>query len=120
MEIDPEDQSTEWQEYVLGMVSKLIQAEEHTSGILSGLRVYCRLDVSVFWDEIGNRHQFFTNEITRGHCSGLFSHWDKENRMMTVFKSMSKSLHFLVENRLMHVHPQHLLEFCPHPRVSHQ
>lgn len=46
----------------------------HTVGIGS-LRIFCRIDVSLFWDETNEKYQYCVNEVQEGQC-GLFMFGD--------------------------------------------
>ena len=85
--------------YVLNILARVISLEEKRIGRMSGLRVFCRMDVSVYRTTSGD-HRYFVNEITRTHGTALFPKWDSNNRLGYLFKSMSNVLHYISSQKL--------------------
>jgi hypothetical protein len=79
--------------FVLNMLHRLVLAEEHVTGRKSGMRIFLRMDVSVF--QINEQFQYYVNELTRSHQTGLFMHWDKIGKMDLCIQDLSKVLHFV-------------------------
>jgi hypothetical protein len=65
-----------FQHFVTQTYRGLIQADERILkiGQLSDLRVFCRLDISVFMSEAGS-YRYFVNEVEASHGTGLFLHY---------------------------------------------
>jgi hypothetical protein len=103
-ELDKEDSNLDI--FALRILSRIISLEERRSERLSGLRVFCRLDVSIFREEEDGTYRYFVNEITRTHGAALFPKWDKDNqqRLDLLFARMSKTLHYISKSKL-YLHP---------------
>ena len=67
-----DDPKNLFEHYALTILGKILLLEERQTGRMSGLRMFCRLDVSVFREQATGKHSFFVNEITRAHSTGLF------------------------------------------------
>ena len=85
--------------FVLDILVRVIALEERRMGRMSALRVFCRLDVSIYLEK-GGEHKYFVNEITRTHGAGLFSQWDSNNRLDFLFIHMSNILHYISSHKL--------------------
>lgn len=87
--------------YILNIFGRVIQLEERRTGRMSGMRFFCRMDVSVYRHMETGKHHFFVNEITRTHGAGLFSNWDEQGRLdMFFFNRLSKTLHHASAQKL--------------------
>lgn len=83
------------------MLSKLIPAEEFITHRRSGMRVFVRVDASVFLAE-GEPH-FVLNELTRSHNTDMFNHWDLFYKNELLVQELAKALCFLtIENQNKH------------------
>jgi hypothetical protein len=69
---------------------------------MSGLRVFCRLDVSVYREKATGKHSFFVNEVTRTHGSGLFQHWTDHQMADPFFVHLMHVLHLVASEKLLH------------------
>ena len=99
---DPEIDYTEFDDpksnldvFALEILARVILLEERRLRRWSGLRVFCRLDVSIYREQEGGLHHYFVNEITRTHGAGLFSLWDTNIRLNGFFNHMSQVLHHI-------------------------
>ena len=87
------DLNAEFERYVLDHVACLIQLEERMLNTdkaeeqhLSGLRVFVRLDVSIYRQASNNSINYMVNEVSRGHARGLFQPQECNTpRSMTLF-----------------------------------
>lgn len=78
--------------FALNMLTKLIPADEFITKQRSGMRIFLRMDISVFLAD-GKPH-FFVNELTRDHCTGLFQAWDVNFKNELLMQELAKVLHF--------------------------
>ena len=99
---DPEIDYTEFDDpksnldvFALKILARVILLEERRLRRWSGLRVFCRLDVSIYREQEGGLHHYFVNEITRTHGAGLFSLWDTNIQLNGFFNHMSQVLHHI-------------------------
>jgi hypothetical protein len=86
--------------FALRILNRVISLEEKRSGRMSGLRVFCRLDVSIFMEKDGMTHRYFVNEITRAHTAALFPQWDSNQRLDLFFSHMARTLHYISKSKL--------------------
>jgi hypothetical protein len=86
--------------YALTMLGRLITLEEREMGRMSGLRVFVRLDVSVFRESRTGAYRFFVNEITRGHGAGLFQEWVSHEKADFLFQHLAEVFHLVASNKL--------------------
>lgn len=86
--------------FALRTLARVIALEERKTGRMSGLRVFCRVDVSLYRESEGGSHRYFVNEITRTHGAALFPNWDVENRLGFLFNHMSNTLHYISAKKL--------------------
>jgi len=91
--------------YVLTILGKIILLEERQTRRMSSLRVFCRLDVSVFRERSTGNHSFFVNEVTRTHGAGLFQFWSDHDNVDTFFQHLKDVLHLVASRKLFHVTP---------------
>lgn len=89
------DDKTSFDLFALRTLAKLIKAEEFITSQPSGLRVFVRLDISVFLKSGADKCQFVVNEVTRGHNVGFWSAWCTDVKMDTILQELSYTLHFL-------------------------
>lgn len=73
----------EFAHYVLDYLARLIGLEEEQLGRdgrthLSGLRVFVRLDISLYRDHGDGKLHYMVNEVTRGHASALLIPYTQE------------------------------------------
>lgn len=66
----------ELDQYVKYTLDQLIFQEEERGG-MSGLRIFCCIDVSVYQDEEGD-WMYYVNEVDRTHNASLFAWADKD------------------------------------------
>ena len=85
--------------FALNILARVVALEERVMGRMSGLRVFCRLDVSVYQEKNGD-HKYFVNEITRTHGAALFPQWDSKKRLDSLFTNLSDTLHYISSNKL--------------------
>jgi hypothetical protein len=89
-------QDSDFERYVLSMLGQMILAYEYHSGLFSGLRIFCRMDVSVYCQ--GNRFFFFLNEFDHSNATGLFSFKDTHGDLHTAFVDLSLTLEYAVKS----------------------
>ena len=67
------DNDSSFEMFALKMLGKLILAEEHESGQLSSLRIFARLDISIYRDNSRNqsRFQYVLSEVNRTLSTAL-------------------------------------------------
>lgn len=104
-DFDNVDSSLE--KYALDILGRVIALEEKKFGRMSALRVFCRLDVSIYLEKNGD-HKYFVNEITRTHGAGLFPQWDSNQKLDLLFIQMSNTLHYISSEKLYLVDPPSL------------
>jgi len=85
-----------FEHFAMQMLSKLVPAEEYMTGRRSGLRVFCRLDVSVYKDSRDKSMKFLLDNIARSQTTGLFLEWAKTSRRGVFFRELSSGLHCMV------------------------
>jgi hypothetical protein len=83
---------TTFERFALKMISKLVPAEEFITKQRSSMRIFLRMDASVFLAN-GKPH-FMVNELTRTHHTGMFHRWDSHNRNELLVQELAKVLHF--------------------------
>jgi hypothetical protein len=93
-----EDSNDTLQRFVLETLHRLIIAEEHITNRPSTMRIFVRMDISVFRNE--GCFQYYINELTRSHQTGLFCHWDVAGRMDLCIQDLAKVLHYVTYQRL--------------------
>ena len=86
--------------FVLLSLTNIIQLEEKQLDRLSGLRVFCRLDMSIFQEQDSGEHHYFVNKIMRTHSAALCPHWDTNNRLNYLFTHMSNILHHMSKHQM--------------------
>ena len=91
--------------YILNIFSRVIRQEERMTGRMSGLRIFCRVDASIYRHAGAKEHHFFVNEITRTHGAGLFPSWDTNNRLDFLFVRMAKVLHYVAQEKIFQKPP---------------
>lgn len=108
--VDPADfAGSTFHEFVLNMIGKMVLAEERQYQRFSGLRIFARLDVSVYRDTRSGTYKYFVSEVTRGHGTHLFHGRDSEVGASDHFISvLSKILHYTATNKLNHSLPPSL------------
>lgn len=97
---DFDDPQNLFEPYVLKMLGNIILLEEKRTGRMSGLRIFCRLDVSVFREQETGKHSFFVNEITGSHGAALFESWITHSMADSLFRHMSNILHLVGSKKL--------------------
>jgi hypothetical protein len=70
--VSPADLDNDLHNFVLNILASLITQEEARGIKISGLKVFARLDISVFRRVDGGKLTYMVNEITRGHAASLF------------------------------------------------
>jgi hypothetical protein len=102
---DFEDPHNLLEHYALTILGRIIALEERRSERMSGLRIFVRLDVSVFRERDTGRCRFFVNEITRTHGTGLFQEWLDRDQADFLFQELCEVLHLVASQRLFLVEP---------------
>jgi hypothetical protein len=97
---DFDDPKNMFEHYALMILGKTILLEERVTGRMSGLRVFCRLDISVFRERETGKHSFFVNEITRSHGTALFVEWITHGLTDPFFHHLSDILHLVAAQKL--------------------
>jgi hypothetical protein len=92
-----EDDDNTLPQFILNMLHRLIVAEEHFSNRPSTMRIFVRMDISVYRHE--GKFHYFINELTRSHQSGLFMHWDISGKMEGCIQELAKVLHYVTYQR---------------------
>ncbi len=105
--IEPADfAGNTFHEFVLNMAGKMVLAEEMQYQRFSGLRIFCRFDVSVYRDTASGTYKYVVNEVTRGHTAHLFHGKDSDlgasDHLISV---LTKLLHHAASNKLNHSLP---------------
>ncbi|KDR67504.1 hypothetical protein GALMADRAFT_216369 [Galerina marginata CBS 339.88] len=96
---DFDDPNLSFESYVLRMLAKVIILEEVKFKRKSGLRIFCRMDVSVYRNATTAKHEFFVNEITRSHGACLFTKWDHSLKWRAAFNTFSQILHLAAKKK---------------------
>ena len=78
--------------FALRMLAKLVPAYEFVTKQRSGMRIFVRLDISVFLED--GTPRFFVNEINNDHCSSMFQAGDEGYRNEILFQELANVLHF--------------------------
>lgn len=81
-------------------------------GHFSTLRLFCRMDVSVFFDKQSKTYRYVVNEVTRAYLCGMFAHWDLNGHGETLCRALSGSIHYVASN------PEILTTLPTHPLTS--
>ena len=87
-------QDNDFETYVLSMLGQYILAYEYHSNFFSGLRIFCRMDTSVYSQQ--DRFHFFINEMTHSHNTGLFSFIDQYEELESAYSDLSLTLEHAV------------------------
>ncbi|MDX6296002.1 MAG: hypothetical protein QOH50_5261 [Kribbellaceae bacterium] len=82
-------------DYILPLLYRLIVAEEHITKRRSGMRVFVRMDISVFQSK--GKFNYVVNELTRSHQSTLFAEYGG-GKADFAFQDMTKVLHFITSH----------------------
>lgn len=102
---DPSQLTAEFDKWVLQTLEKLIIIEEDESELTSSLRVFVRLDVSVFYDARTRTHRWFVNEVTRSHDTCLWLQvLDEHNRLEAlnaIVNRLNEAFYHAVSTRLL-------------------
>jgi hypothetical protein len=90
--------------FILDMLYRTVLAEEHFSKRRSCMRIFVRMDISVYQQQ-GQFH-YMVNELTRSHQSALFLQYDN-GKMDLCIQDLATVLHFVayndnLERRLVH------------------
>jgi hypothetical protein len=97
-----------YEKYVLDMMGKMVLAEEQQYGVVSGLRLFSRWDVSVFRHEESDKYHYFVSEVTRSWGTCLFHHKaDPEGMGDFMFAHLAKLLHHCIATHYLQS-PVHL------------
>ena len=106
---DPTQVTGEFDKWLLQTLEKLITAEEHESEVASSLRVFVRLDTSVYYDESAKAHRWFVNEVTRSHDTCLWLQvLEKHNRLDAlhdIVNRLNEAFYYAVCTRLLCLPP---------------
>jgi hypothetical protein len=88
------------------MLGKLVLAEEREYRRFSGLRIFARMDVSVYRDKTNQVYRYVVNEVARGHTTHLFHGHDSDlgtsDHMIT---NLALLLHYVASHKLNHAEP---------------
>lgn len=103
--VDPLLYNGEFQIYVLEMMGKLVLMEEKTTQRMSGMRIFCRLDVSVYCDRLTREYRYYCNEVTRAHVGALFASWDEHERLEIIYTQLSRILHMCTSHGVFNSPP---------------
>lgn len=90
-------------------VGKLVMLTERQSGRFSDLRIMCRLDVSVFWDQEKGEYAYFVNEVTQGLNTTLFIRQVPARFIDSVYQELEVALYHVTRDKLLLQPPP------PHP-----
>jgi hypothetical protein len=82
------------------MLSRIILLEERKTGRMSGLRIFVRLDTSVYLEKKTGNHKYFINEITRTHGAALFPRCVGHLKLDLFFTHMSKTLYHIASQKI--------------------
>ena len=102
---DFEDPKNLLEQYALTILGRVIALEERRTKRMSGLRIFVRLDVSVFRERETGSYRFFVNEITRTHGTCLFQEWVSHDQSDFVFQDLCHILHLVASEKLFLVKP---------------
>jgi hypothetical protein len=91
--------------FTLRILARVIALEERRTGRMSGLRVFCRMDISIYRATERGDHQYYVNEITRTHGGALFPKFDSNKRLNNLFNHMSNILHHISMMKLYQQSP---------------
>lgn len=86
--------------YVLSMLGQIILAQEFQSGHFSGLRLFCRMDVSVY-QSTDEKFHYFVNELDHSTHTGLWPNWDLHSVIETAWNELSGLLECAVLKRYL-------------------
>lgn len=106
---DFDDPTKSFEFFALSMLARLIVTEEcqFDNEQFSWLRIFCRLDISVFREQNTGKYQFFVDEVTCTHGAGLFKRWDTIWNTDFGFQGMEEVLHFVVNGKFYSEPPLH-------------
>jgi hypothetical protein len=74
------------------MLYRLITAEEVIIQRRSSMRLFVRMDISVFQRD--GKFHYMINEITRSHQTALFLHWDG-GKMDHCIQELVRAFHYI-------------------------
>jgi len=87
------------------MLGKLIIAEEQCSGRVSSLRIFCRLDISLYRDisrDGGQGYKYVVNEVNRTFSTCLFYNHSQPNGMGDgLFWHLAQALQHVAEKKFL-------------------
>lgn len=102
------------------MLGKLVMTEEHIAKKTSSLRLFVRLDCSVFFEPRIQAHQLFVNEITRSQDTALWLdkalRWEKVSFLAAFTRSL---YHAAVTGALCKLAPPHPRQRSPDDPFPH-
>jgi len=90
------------------MLGKLILAEERTSGELSSLRIFSRLDISVYRDTSanGSGFQYVLSEVNRTLSTAVYSAYAEPiGTWDALITHLAETLHLATANGCFLSHP---------------
>jgi len=95
--ISPLLHTNKYHTYILQTLYGIIEAEELISKKKSGLRIFCRLDSSVYKNAEMGEYAYYPNEVTHSINTGLFDQ-QTPGHLHTIWEEVSRSLHCAMEN----------------------
>ena len=90
-----DDNASNLEIFALQILARVVLLEEKRFMRVSSMRVFCRMDISIFCKQDNGRHYYFVNEITWTHSAALFPQWDTNSRLNNLFSHISNILHYL-------------------------
>ncbi|TFK65354.1 hypothetical protein BDN72DRAFT_900751 [Pluteus cervinus] len=99
---DAIDARRHFDRFVQSIVHGLVEIEERKAQKpnSSSLRIFCRVDVSVYKDPVGE-YQYFVNEIERSHTTILFSSYDEASVEGMVLELGHVLIHWAQSRKLL-------------------
>jgi len=89
-------------QFVLDMIGKMVLAEEKSYGVVSGLRIFGRCDVSIFRNVATGRYEYVVSKVTRSYSTCLFTPWcDPEGAADVMISRLLRVLHRVARVRFL-------------------
>lgn len=93
------DVDSSFEYFVLQMLGQVIVLEEHRYCCLSGMRLFVRVDASVYRNMETGQNSFFINEMTRSTTTSLFKAFQDKDEFKVLIRTFADTLHVVASQK---------------------